>query len=399
MCKHVMKILIVAMFAASIACGTGETTYTVKVVDGVQIVHNLAPQWGDKSKFSIEFVRNFGDWDMEDDDNYVLFRPSDIGVDAEGNVYITDSGNHRVQKYTSEGEYLRTIGRKGEGPGEFNMPQRIQIDSEGNIYVSTMLGLTVGIKILNPEGKEIDTIKPKVVTTGFYRLEDGTTVFSGLGISPGATTPEITGKLITVYDSEGKETAAFGDFKKYDDMMLNFTANVAAFTVDAEDNVYVAYMFQNKLEKYSLEGVRSFQSDRLIDYELGVKRRKMNFNVNGQDMEIEIPEATPVSKGVQIGPNNTVWVIGFSREERDDEKIDVNNIVINEGGDFSMNIEAKSEAFETDLYELLIYDTDGVLLGIIPLTSFIDNFRIFGNRLFLVDAVRSMIVAEYKINM
>ena len=112
MCKQVMKIMIVALFAAFIACGTGEATYTVEVVDGVQIVHNLAPQWGDKSKFSIEFVRTFGDWDMEDDDNYVLFRPSDIGVDAEGNVYITDSGNHRIQKYTSEGEYLRTIGRQ-----------------------------------------------------------------------------------------------------------------------------------------------------------------------------------------------------------------------------------------------------------------------------------------------
>lgn len=391
-------LLIVTVIAGFIYCGSPEETYTLEIVEGVRNIHNMGVQWGNDQKFTLEHVRNFGDWDQENDDNYQLFRPTDVGVDGDGNVYILDSGNNRIQKYTLDGKYLQTIGREGEGPGEFKLPQRIQVEDNGNIYVASMVGLSTGIKLFNPEGKEIDFIKPDLITTDFYHFEDSTMIYSGLGIRPGTQSTDIEGNVVSVYDADGNKVSEFGEFTKYDNPMLNFTANAALFSVD-DDFVYLSFIFQNKFEKYSIDGQLQFTSERNLNYELGVKTRSMTVNVGGQSMNVEIPVATPVSKAIQTGPENTIWLISYTRLERDDEKTEVGDIVVNDGGDFSMNIISKSEAINTDLYEIAIYDTEGILLTTIQLDTFVDNFRIFGDRLYLIDSFREMIIRQYRIIM
>ena len=53
---------------------------------------------------------------------------------------------------------------------------------------------------------------------------------------------------------------------------------------------------------------------------------------------------------------------------------------------------------KTDMYKLEIFDPDGVLLGAIPLTHFVDGIWIHGDRLFLLDRDRGVQFYEYKIN-
>jgi len=59
-----------------------------------------------------------------------------VAVDQEGNVFVADSDNHRVQKFTAEGKFLAQWGEFGEAPGQFNVPLGIAVDKEGNVYVS-----------------------------------------------------------------------------------------------------------------------------------------------------------------------------------------------------------------------------------------------------------------------
>jgi DNA-binding beta-propeller fold protein YncE len=62
--------------------------------------------------------------------------PAGMAVDAAGNVYVADYGNHRVQKFTSSGTYLLQWGTQGSGPGQFNGPEGLAVDASGNVYVA-----------------------------------------------------------------------------------------------------------------------------------------------------------------------------------------------------------------------------------------------------------------------
>jgi streptogramin lyase len=61
--------------------------------------------------------------------------PSGMAIDPEGNIWIVDKGNYRVQKFNSKGEFLLKFGSEGEGNGQFKSAWNIAIDSSGNVWV------------------------------------------------------------------------------------------------------------------------------------------------------------------------------------------------------------------------------------------------------------------------
>ena len=121
----------------------------IETVNGVRVVHNeKGGQWGANSEVKLELVRTIGGLDAEE--NLSFKEPSDILLDSAGNLYILDSGNNRIQKLDSEGKFIKTIGRKGQGPGEFQAASSMDIDSEDNLFVFDMRSRR--IEVLSPDG-------------------------------------------------------------------------------------------------------------------------------------------------------------------------------------------------------------------------------------------------------
>ena len=65
-----------------------------------------------------------------------LYHPTNIAFGPNGDVFITDTSNFRVQRYTAEGKYLRAYGQVGDRPGSFARPKGVAVDREGRVYVS-----------------------------------------------------------------------------------------------------------------------------------------------------------------------------------------------------------------------------------------------------------------------
>jgi len=61
--------------------------------------------------------------------------PTNVAVDSKGNLYVTDTWNHRVQVFDRRGRFLRAFGSHGTRPGNFVRPKGIAVDSEGHVYV------------------------------------------------------------------------------------------------------------------------------------------------------------------------------------------------------------------------------------------------------------------------
>jgi sugar lactone lactonase YvrE len=70
---------------------------------------------------------------------YVLCRPSDVGWDPQGNIFVADGYcNNRVVKYDKNGRFVAQTGseKAGTGPGEFNLPHALQVDGQGHVWVA-----------------------------------------------------------------------------------------------------------------------------------------------------------------------------------------------------------------------------------------------------------------------
>lgn len=61
--------------------------------------------------------------------------PYGVAVDAQDDLYVVDNHNHRVQKFDSEGNFLIEFGQEGSGEGQFRRPYGVDTDSKGNVYV------------------------------------------------------------------------------------------------------------------------------------------------------------------------------------------------------------------------------------------------------------------------
>lgn len=79
-----------------------------------------------------------------------LFGPRDAAFDAAGNIWVTDTGNHRLVVYTKKGEFVRAVGERGTGPGQFQEPVGIAIAGDGTIFVADMYNGRV--VLLNRDG-------------------------------------------------------------------------------------------------------------------------------------------------------------------------------------------------------------------------------------------------------
>jgi len=72
----------------------------------------------------------------KDPEPYTFSRQTDVGWDRDGNIFVSDGyGNSRVVKYDKSGRFIKSVGSRGNAPGQLNTPHTIAVDAQGNVYV------------------------------------------------------------------------------------------------------------------------------------------------------------------------------------------------------------------------------------------------------------------------
>jgi hypothetical protein len=152
MCKIFLLFFSIIPIFISIHCSKNNNFDTeITVVDGTELVSNPSNPQNGLSEYILEEDLTIGLSDGEG--NFLFNRVSDIDVDRSGNIYVVDSGNTRIQVYDSSGHYVQTIGQKGQGPGEFDFLE--QIDLGLNKKICTYDGNSHRISIFSTNGSLI----------------------------------------------------------------------------------------------------------------------------------------------------------------------------------------------------------------------------------------------------
>ncbi len=127
-------VVSLSVFIMLVSCAKKKAEWegTIEEENGVKIIKNPSEPLYGEIDLQLEKDISVG---HEGDEQYMFYRARHIEVDTEGNIFVVDGGNQRIQKFGQDGKYKQTIGRKGQGPGEFQRPYRIFLDSEDNIFV------------------------------------------------------------------------------------------------------------------------------------------------------------------------------------------------------------------------------------------------------------------------
>jgi sugar lactone lactonase YvrE len=73
---------------------------------------------------------------MHGADGETFNQPTDVAVAPNGDVFVSDGHvNARIVKFSSDGRFIKAWGRKGGGPGEFDLPHALAFDSQGRLFV------------------------------------------------------------------------------------------------------------------------------------------------------------------------------------------------------------------------------------------------------------------------
>lgn len=200
--KSILAFLVVVSFLFAGIAERQKPQWKGKIEykDEVKVIKNpKAPIYGEIT-FDLEEDLSIGN---EEDDNYMFFGKISIALDTEGNIFVLDRGNRRIQKFDKEGNYLQTIGRKGQGPGEFENPFKFFIDSKDHLYVYD----TRRFQIFNNRGEFLESIRPRTGIFDFFVNPEGNIfAYSGLPAEGGNK------RAVVKIDSEGKLVETIAEY-------------------------------------------------------------------------------------------------------------------------------------------------------------------------------------------
>jgi hypothetical protein len=130
-------------------------TPQTKTPDGIRMVANpLQPRAGvQKLKYLLEWSVG-GENDLQGD---LINRPYEIHLGKDGSVFILDVGDTCIRQFDAHGKFVHQIGRKGQGPGEYDMPISFDIGAADEIFVFD--GPSLRVTRFDKDGKPLNNFR------------------------------------------------------------------------------------------------------------------------------------------------------------------------------------------------------------------------------------------------
>jgi sugar lactone lactonase YvrE len=172
--------------------------------------------------------------------------PSDVVVAPNGDIFVADGHggdtNARIVKFSKDGKFIKAWGKKGSGPGEFDGPHSIAMDSKGRVFVADRSNNR--IQIFDQDGKFIDQWKQFGRPSGIYISKDDT-LYSVDSQSDEKTNPGVKRGIRIGSAKDGSVKVFIPDLATDPQIAL-----AEGVSVDAKGDIYAAGVSSMALHKF-----------------------------------------------------------------------------------------------------------------------------------------------------
>lgn len=178
-------------------------------------------------------------------------RPTGIAVDkAEKKLYVADTSEHVIKTFDLKGNPAGVIGRRGEGAGEFNYPVDLSMDKDGNLYVDDAMNFRV--QIFDRTGKFKYTFGRHGDGTGDLGRPKGLAVDSEGNIY----IADAVFDTVQIFDRDGRFLLNFGKLGREQGKFYLPTG----LHIDSKDRVYVSDSYNKRVQIFEYLGSKRVEA-------------------------------------------------------------------------------------------------------------------------------------------
>jgi len=251
-----------------------------------------------------------------------FYQPSDIESDLKQSlIYVADSGNNCVFVFNFKGKFVKAIGRKGQGPGEFARPTGLYVSADSKLVVADFGNNR--IQVFNDSGEFIRSIKPKKVRVAdlIFIDEKIYTIpsFGMSGYSMDMSSKETTQPLVNIIDKDGNllnkiETHDFPANQPF----LRAINNRVCLTLSKDKKLFLPFFSKNLIQKFDLNGIK------LAEFEISLPFKPIIPKVEQQTSKDGVirmmASMDMVTQDAKISANGQLYLLRFAQSYNQQEK-------------------------------------------------------------------------------
>lgn len=292
--KLFFMIIVLSLF---VFCGPQKAEWggTIEEVDGVTVVKNPKEGiWDSKENGDVTISQELKIGELDGPEEFLFVNIVDVAVNSKGDIYVADSRLNEIRKFNKGGEYLLTIGRAGQGPGEFQSVKILTINSRDDLIAfDARLGR---ISVFSDDGNHKKTTQQLMTDlwiepSKIFVTNEGY-VFFGKPID--------SLKLFHEFDQEWNLTESYIDYefidnREFEELSLIFNPDNCFFQENG-NILYTKYYYDNQILSYKngeLEKIIRREADIIKPYEIIVfhdvnKAMNMQKDPKYQDYDIQL---------------------------------------------------------------------------------------------------------------
>jgi len=302
--KVVSIVLFLSFFMMLVSCGKQEAEWkgTIEEENGVTVIKNPKEPIYGEDVFNLEEELSTGE--EEGREEYMFSRLIGIAVDKEERIYVLDSKEAHIKVFDKNGDYVRTVGKKGLGPGEMSLPFSICITSQNEIMVQDLNSHR--IMFFSLDGRFIKSLSTaKIIIVG--------------------SSIDAKGNIIGIVSIRGPEKQVI-ELKKFDSN-LNYLFSFGSsslpsrsptfnpfkpelcWAVSKEDNVICGYPNAYEFEVFDSEGkvirkvVKDYKPVKITQEEIEERKKRLP-----GPMKLDIPQYHSAYQDLNVDEESRIFV-------------------------------------------------------------------------------------------